>query len=241
METKTNASKFPIKYEYESEEEYLLNHYIEKLTFAKYKMEQQMKSATARQKEQEFECKLFGGIWAANIILLPIGVLMCISGWVLTLLGGVFLVIVCIGGLWTIMPACIYKFCKAFIVLSINKQNAVGRWAVQKFSLTIYKSEILQCNEYLQRYTVILEDFNEWKEALSLGEPVDVSAISKRVEGINFDPEIKVTNPNSGELKRFSMIVSIVLSVLIIGLLLWAGAEVYMKIYHDFLYMFEQV
>lgn len=240
METKTEESKFPIKYEYDSEEEYLLNHYIDKAMFAKYNMERQLLSAEGRQKDLEFELKLFGGAWAAMILLLPIGIIMCIASFMLAIMGGALLVVFCISALVVLLPYCIYKTCKALLVFGINKQNAIGRWAVKKFSLTIYKSEVQQCQEYSQRYTILLEDLNEWKEGLSRGESVDAKTIAKRVEGIKFDPVIKVTNPNSGELKQFSQKVSIIVSIITYILLFLAGKAIYMAIFREWVYMFQQ-
>lgn len=241
METKAEEATFPIKYEYDSEEAYLLNHYIDKAMFAKYNMERQLLSAENRQKDLEFELKLFGGAWAAMIFLLPIGAIMCIASFMLAIMGGAILVIACISALVVFLPYCIYKTCRALLILGINKQNAIGMWAVKKFSLTVYKSELQQCREYSQRYTILLEDLNNWKEGLVRGEPVDAKVISKRVEGINFDPEIKVTNPNSGELKQFSKKVSIIVSIITYILLLLAGKAIYMAIFREWLYMFEQV
>lgn len=241
LETKMEEPKHPIKYQYDSEEEYLVNHYTDKTLFAKYNMERQLLSATTRQKDLEFELKLFGGAWAAMILLLPIGAIMCIASFILAVMGGALLVVACIFALIVLLPYCIYKTCRALLVLGINKQNAIGQWAVKKFSLTVYKSEVQQCQEYSQRYTLLLEDLSEWKEALSRGEPVDAGAISKRVSGIDFDPEIKVTNPNSGELKQFSRKISIVVSIITYILLFLAGKAIYMAIFREWLYMFQQV
>lgn len=239
METKT--AKFPIKYEFDSEEEYLVNHYIDKAMFAKYNMERQLLSAEARQKDLEFELKLFGGAWVAMIFLLPIGAIMCIASLILAIMGGALLVVACITALVLFLPYCIYKTCRALLVFGINKQNAIGRWAVKKFSLTVYKSELQQCREHSQRYTILLEDLNNWKEDLAHGESVGAQTILKRVEGVNFDPEIKVTNPNGGELKQFSQKFSLVVSIITYILLVLAGKAIYMAIFREWLYMFQQV
>lgn len=202
------------KFEYHSEEEYLLNKYIEQVEFANFKVSRQLESAIERIKDQKFEVKLFIGILIIIIIAYNFSYAMITASGIFVAIGMIlnyFCSLVYIIGL----PICLYKILKGIIILSIGKQNFIGEWTVKKFSLPAFSSEIQICQIYMQKYKIILEDFEIWKENLLNGIPVDKNVIENRMKDVNLNPQISVTFHNYGKMKRFSSIVAIVISIII--------------------------
>lgn len=207
------VSNQEIKFEYSSEEEYLINKSIEQVEFANYQVSRQLESILERIKDQKFEVKLFIGIF------IIINIAYYLSSEIgLPIIGSVlnyFCSLAFIIGL----PICLYKVLKGIIILSTSKQNAIGKWVVEAFSLPALSSEIQSCQIYMQKYKLILEDLELWKDSLADGIPVDKTAIENRMKDVNLNPKISVVSHNFGKLKRFSTLVAIVLSVIIYCLL----------------------
>lgn len=222
MEQMSSPSK--IKFEYNSEEAYLLNMYSEKLAFANYQISRQLDSAIERQKDVKTEIKLFGGALAAILLSFPAAILVTMAGGILSVIGAVYIFFWIIL-FWLVCPLCVFRLSKGTVILSINKQNAVGRWLCDRFSIPVYTSEIQNCRKYQRKYELILEDLEKWKEDLAEGNPVDRSLIEKRMEGVQLEPEIMVTRQDYGVLRRFSMIISIMVTVIIYIVLFLAGKE----------------
>lgn len=213
------VSDHEIKYEYGSEEEYLINKCEERVKFSNYQVSSQLKSAIARINDQKFEFKLFTGILITITIAYYFSSLISKTNIILAIIGSVlnyFFSIIYIVGL----PICIYKILKSAIILSTGKESIIGRWAVKKFSLPSFLSEIQTCQIYIQKYKLILEDFELWRGNLSNGISVDKNIIENRMEGVELNPEISVVFQNYGKLKRFSTIISAVISITIYGFLL---------------------
>lgn len=228
MEQSSSSSN--IKFEYDSQEAYLLNMYSKKLAFANYRISRQLDSAIERQKDVKSEVKLFGGALTAILLSLPVAILITMSGRILTFSGiisiiGAVYIFFWILLFWFICPVCVFKVFKGAAILSINKQNAVGRWLSDRLSISVYASEIQSCRKYQRKYELILEDLERWKEELAEGIPVDCSLIERRMEGVDLDPVITVTRQDGGELRRFSLMISIVVTVIIYIVLFLAGKE----------------
>ena len=69
-----------IKYEFENEGQYLVAKYKEQLDFALYQVMSQYQSAKKREDDEIKDVKTFGITLLAIILILPLGVLMAISG-----------------------------------------------------------------------------------------------------------------------------------------------------------------
>lgn len=203
-----------MKFAYDSEEEYLINKYIEQVEFANYQVSRQLESVMERIKDQKFEVKLFIGIFIFIIVfrnLLHVfsfpGI---ISNVIISVLDYFFSLAYIFG-----FPVCLYKVVKGIIILSTSNQNEVGEWVVEAFSLPAFFSEIQSCQTHIQRYKLILEDLESWKENLADGIPVDKNVIENRMKDVDFNPKISVVFTNFGKLKRFSTIISIVISIIV--------------------------
>lgn len=212
------VSNQEIKFAYSSEEEYLINKSIEQVEFANYQVSRQLENVLERIKDQKFEVKLFIGIFIiiniAYYLLYEIGspgIMSAIIGSVLRYFSSLAYII----GL----PICLYKVLKGIIILSTGKQSDIGEWVVEAFSLPALSSEIQSCQIYIQKYKLILEDLELWKENLADGIPVDKTVIENRMKDVNLNPKISVVSHNFGKLKRFSTLAAIVLSVIIYCLL----------------------
>lgn len=208
------VSDHEIKYEYGLEEEYLINKYSEKVKFAKYQVSSQLKSAIARVNDQKFEVKLFTGILITIIIAYHFSASIDKENIMLAIIGSVlnyFCSIIYIIG-W---PICVYKILKSAIIFSTSKESTIGNWAVEKFSLPSFLSEIQTCQIYIQKYNLILEDFELWRGNLTDGISVDKNVIENRMKDVDLNPKISVVFHNYGKLKRFSTIVSVVISIIV--------------------------
>lgn len=151
------------RYEYASAFEYELHAYEEKINFAKYKVESQLKSAILRKKEEEFELKLYGGIFLAMLILFPIDFVLTMAGGIFAILGGVTMIVLVFLFIF-IMPVCIYKIIKGILLWSINRQNTLGKWLMERYAITNCGAEIYTCQFWIGKYRLLLEDIERWKE-----------------------------------------------------------------------------
>lgn len=203
------------KFIYDSEEEYLVSRSIEQVKFADFQISRQLESVNARIKDLKFEVKLFIGILTGTIIVGNLFFAMSISGGAFTIIG-VFLSQIYSTLYLVILPVCLYKILKAMIILSTNKKNNKGSWAARAFSITAFSTEIKECQVYKELYRSILDDLESWKNNLEENIPVDKNMIENRMKEVNLDPKIPVTFYNSGKLKRFSMFIAIVVSLILL-------------------------
>lgn len=212
------VSNQEIKFVFGSEEEYLINKYIEQVEFANYQVSRQLENVLERIKDQKFEVKLFIGIFIIIIIAYNFSYAMGTAGIIFSIIG-IILNYFCSLAYIIGLPICLYKVLKGIIILSTSKQNSIGKWAIETFSLPAFSFEIQSCQIYIQKYKLILEDLELWKENLADGIPVDKAVIENRMKDVNLNPKISVVFHNFGKLKRFSTLAAIVLSVIIYCLL----------------------
>lgn len=202
------------KYQYSSEEEYLLSKGMEEVKFALYKAQRQLESAVSRIKDLKFEVKLFIGILIIIIVLNDISYAMFVSGSLLTvpgiILNEIFSYIYLIG-----LPICFYKIIKGMIAFGTTIENEFARQIAGIFSLSAFSSEILECQIYIQKYKLAIEDLELWKDNLTKDIPVDKSTIENRINTLDLNPKIPLAFYNSRKLKCFSFIVSITIFVII--------------------------
>lgn len=229
------------KYEYRSEFDYKLHSYEERLEFAKYQVKSQLRDAYKRRIEENREGKAWGGLMVVILVCLLIAILMSNSRSILVL-PGVLLLFASVAAVLIVMPICIYKVIKCIFMWSINKENKLGKWLVEKCEIPTQQSEIAACQSLLNRYNLLSEDIVRFREEyaedrLSLPE----QEIYARYDNVNYKPQIAVVSENCKKLMKFIRTLTVITWVLMTALILkgiWAFAG-YMIM--SYLYMYDQV
>lgn len=157
---------------------------------------------------------MFAGILGGMILVYNVALALTLAGGILSVIGGM-VTLFCGMLYWLVLPVCLFKIVKGMVILGIDRQNRIGKWAVRKFSLPNYTSEIQKCQEYIQRYTIVEENLEKWREDLLDGIIVDTSFVRMHMENLELEPEIPAVNHNFGKLQRFYLIASILITVIL--------------------------
>lgn len=231
------------RYQYEEGAAYWLDYYEDRIGFALTEVEAQLKHAQKRKEEQEFELKLFAGIFLGIIILLPIALALPMSGVLpLMLIGGV-LVIVEIFAIVFIVPICIYKIIKGIVSKVINdKDNGLGDLIVQRYKAPRLTGEIQACQVYVGRYKEQLANISSWREMLEDSSfDMDINELKNRMEKVDLNPQIQIASENNYKLKRLINRTTIVVAALIFAIVLVLAFKGYVGYYDWWLAMWESV
>lgn len=216
--------KTKIKYEFENEGQYLVAQYREQLQFALFQVERQYESAKNRQRSEIKDIKVFGIALLVIILAMPAGILMAISGGRMLSaaslvfgLAGCFLVIIDMPFILYAMPLCLYKVLRGYVYLQISKNSRFGLWLCKKWKIPEAASEIKQCEDYIRKYKLILEEIDELEKDLLLLEDVDLKDIKIRMANVDTKPVIKVVNTIQGtpnyKIRKISTVITIILYV----------------------------
>lgn len=230
-----------VKYEYDSEFEYRMHSYEERLEFAKYQVKSQLRDAYKRRLEENREGKLWGGMMGAILLCLILSIIMSNSVSVLAI-PGVLLMFASVAATMFLLPICIYKVIKCVFMWSINKENKFGKWLVEKCELPTQRSEIVECQNVLNRYNLLSEDIARFREERDEGMlSVEETDIYDRFEHVNYKPEIAVVSENCHKLMKFIRIVSVIVWVLLVGLILWGVLSFASYMLKAYWYMYDQL
>lgn len=219
MKSESQSEREGLHLAYQSEEEYFLNHCIQKVEFARYQVSRQLESAINRKKEQSFELKLFVGILAAFILFYNMALAMTAAGGVLSYIGAVT-VMLCYIAYLIVMPVCVFKIVKSILILVVNRQGRVGAWIARRYSLPLYHTEIQSCRTYLEKYRILLEDLENCKDKLGEEETSWTDFIKERMESTDLEPQIEVVSLNYGKLHKFAAVSSVIVTLLVCIILL---------------------
>ena len=246
IQTKIQPPK--IKYEFENEGQYLVAKYKEQLDFALYQVMSQYQSAKKREDEEKKDVKTFGIALLAIILILPLGVLMAISGGMMfSKLGFVFGLLGCLIVLADIpfllyaLPLCLYKVMRGFVLMQINKQSRFGIWICEKWNIEVLSAESRQCENYIRKYRLILQELEELRSDLEFTDTVDLQPIKERMANVDIKPNIRVVNSLYGIVNEKIRKASIVVTVLIYILLAVAFFQFYSAILNEINYMMKQL
>lgn len=199
------------RYQYETELEYRLHTYEDKIKFAKYKVESQLDKAVMRKRDEEFELKLYAGILLAFVILLPLSFIMSLGKWNFLSLIGVPLLFIALAGWLFVMPICVYKMIKGAILYSINQRKKLGEWFFRRYEIPFCNTEIDTCRIYINKYRVLLENIEEWKEKISEGRlEFPEEQILRQLEQVELEPQIEVATMRWGKMMKFVRRVTII-------------------------------
>ncbi len=237
-----------MKYEFENEGQYLVAKYKEQLDFALYQVMSQYQSAKKREDDEIKDVKTFGTALLAIILILPLGVLMAISGGMMfSKIGFVFGLFGClvvfadIPFLLYALPLCLYKVMRGFVLMQINKQSRFGLWICKKWNIEVFSSESRQCENYIRKYRLILQELEELRSDLEFTDTVDLQPIKERMANVDTKPNIRVVNSLYGIVNEKIRKASIVVTVLIYILLAVAFFQFYSAILTEINYMMKQL
>lgn len=237
-----------IKYEFENEGQYLVAKYKEQLDFALYQVMSQYQSAKKREDEEKKDVKTFGIALLAIILILPLGVLMAISGGMMfSKLGFVFGLLGCLIVLADIpfllyaLPLCLYKVMRGFVLMQINKQSRFGIWICEKWNIEVLSAESRQCENYIRKYRLILQELEELRSDLEFADTVDLQPIKERMANVDTKPNIRVVNSLYGIVNEKIRKASIVVTVLVYILLAVVFFRFYGVILSEINYMMKQM
>lgn len=229
------------RYEYSSEFDYRLHSYEESISFAKYQVKSQLRDAYKRRMEENREGKFWGCIMLLILLCLFLSILMSNSISILVL-PGVLLLFASVAGVLYVLPICIYKVTKCLFMWSINKENRLGKWLVEKCEIPTQRSEIAECQTLLNRYNLLEEDIARFREEYANGElSVSQQEIYQRYDSVNYKPRIPVISENCKKLMKFVRILTVILWVFLVSLILkgiWNFAAYMIETY---MYMYDQV
>lgn len=236
-----------MKYEFENEGQYLVAKYKEQLDFALYQVMSQYQSAKKREDDEIKDVKTFGTALLAIILILPLGVLMAISGGMMfSKIGFVFGLFGClvvfadIPFLLYALPLCLYKVMRGFVLMQINKKSRFGLWICKKWNIEVFSSESRQCENYIRKYRLILQELEELRSDLEFTDTVDLQPIKERMANVDTKPNIRVVNSLYGIVNEKIRKASIVVTVLIYILLAVAFFQFYSAILTEINYMMKQ-
>lgn len=237
-----------IKYEFENEGQYLVAKYKEQLDFALYQVMSQYQSAKKREDEEKKDVKTFGIALLAIILILPLGVLMAISGGMMfSKLGFVFGLLGCLIVLADIpfllyaLPLCLYKVMRGFVLMQINKQSRFGIWICEKWNIEVLSAESRQCENYIRKYRLVLQELEELRSDLEFTDTVDLQPIKERMANVDIKPNIRVVNSLYGIINEKIRKASIVVTVLVYILLAVVFFRFYGVILSEINYMMKQM
>lgn len=248
-----------IKYEFDNEGQYLVAKYREQLQFALFQVEGQYESAKQRAASEIHDIKTFGGSFLVIVLIVPISILMAISGGMARSFGGfAFGLVGCLllfadlPFVLYAIPLCLYKVVRGFIYLQVSKSSKLGLWLCEKWKIPAAASEIEQCESYIRKYRMILDEIDDLEKDLEIlgledGKnshakmSVDLDAIKIRMANVDTKPTIKVVNTLQGavqtKIKKISRIATIVVYVLLAILFF----RFYGQILSEMKYMFKQL
>lgn len=221
------------RYEYASELEYKLHIYEDKVEFAKSRIIIQLRSAIVRKKEEEFELKMYVGIFLAIEFLIALGITMSIGFLNFLSLIGVPILFVGIAGWVFVRPVCVYKIVKGIILYSINRQNRLGEWLMKKYEIPTCGSEINACQLYLNKYKLYLESIQQWKDQASEeGLVLSEGEITKQLTRMEMElePEIGVATVMGGNLKKLMKRITTSGTVIVYAMILLSEFMLYLKV-----------
>lgn len=232
------------RYEYESELEYQLHIYEDKVDFAKCRILIQLRSAVVRKKEEEFELKMYGGIFLGIELLIALSFTMSLGLWNFLAFIGVPLLFVGIAGWLFVRPVCVYKIVKGVILYSVNRQNSLGEWLGKRYEIHTCGTEINTCQLYLNKYNLYLEDIGLWKTKVTEGNmEFSEEQIMERLKRIEkeLEPEIGVATVMDGNLKKVLKRITIVGTVIVYALILLLEFMIYLRVLDTITYLFRQL
>lgn len=202
--------------------DYWINHYMEQISFARYKVQSQLNSAYERQKEPHNDIMLFGGVMLAGFFIYLL--LMIFSHIQITI---IFAVANVLRSVWHILlliidPVCIFKILRGALLSAADRKRAASESFPAREELYLYVDEIKKCQSYIQLYDEAYKDMERWKTELANGKKVDMQKVNERFEALTLEPKIPIVKTNHGSINKTASACAIIAGILLF-LLLIAG------------------
>lgn len=232
------------RYEFDSELEYQLHIYEDKVGFARYQILLQLRSAIIRKKEEEFELKMYAAALLGIELLIAFSFTMSLGYFNILALIGVPILFIGIAGWLFARPICVYKVVKGVILYSLNRQNFLGKLLMDLYEIPTCGAEINACQLYLNKYNLYLGNIKHWKTQVEEGRQdfseEQIMEHLKRMEK-ELHPQIGVATIRDGNLKTALKRATIVSTVIVYGLILLSELKIYMKVLDTIEYLFRQI
>ena len=203
------------QYQTQENAEYWIDHYMERIAFARKRLQRQLQTAQERQKDAKMELIIAGSLLIAVYLgwfFLQALMRTTVLGYLIASIIYAFYKLVLLIG----YPICIYKVIKSAVVMLIDGRGMVGLWLIKAFRLEVYADEIDSCQEYLRSYNAVYQDMVEWKEDLAQARSVDLTIVAQRFERLDLDPQIKVISPMQGRISKVAAFVALVLDIMLV-------------------------
>ncbi|MBR1692703.1 MAG: hypothetical protein IJ711_08010 [Lachnospiraceae bacterium] len=193
--------------------EYWISTYMEKISFARYRVQSQLKTAYVRQKDAASEVKICTGIVLLMLfiywLLMELQASRDVAGFVIgTVLFAFFQFVMLIG-----FPICIYKIIRGLILIEIDRQGALGKVLTELCRWDVYAHEVQACEEYIRKCNAVYQDMEDWKKELEEGRSVDLDVVRERFEQIELDPKIQVVQTSGGRMHKIAATCALMLDV----------------------------
>lgn len=230
-----------VVYRYESKEHYLVSHYRGELEFAKTQLERQLETLTVREAEHSFDMKIFGGLFIVSILLLPLMFVLSICGVTFPGIVGALLLICNVAFQLYAFPVCVYRMLRAFVMMQMNKKTKLSLWIARKWNIPLFVLEREQCERQLKRIEMFLHDIDEYEEDVKLLEDVSFEPIRQRIDMADIHEKVGVTNPRYGRLNDVIRIPAVLLTILAYVGIGYVYFRIYMVIYKELVFLFQQI
>lgn len=232
------------RYEYATELEYQLHIHEDKVEFARCQILIQLRSAVVRKREEDFELKMYTGIFLAIEFLIAFSFTMSLGLWNFLALIGVPLLFIGMAGWLFVRPVCVYKIVKGIILRSIDSQNRLGEWMMKRYKIPTCGAEINACQLYLNKYNLYLQDIKQWNSQIAEGGlELSEEQVMERLRGMEreLEPEIGVATVMEGNLKKFLKRVTMAGTLIVYGILLLLEFRMFLAVLDTIEKLFRQI
>ena len=123
----------------------------------------------------------------------------------------------------------------------MNKKTKLGLWIARKWNIPLFVLEREQCERQLKRIEMFLHDIDEYEEDVKLLEDVSFEPIRQRIDMADIHEKVGVTNPRYGRLNDVIRIPTVLLTILAYVGIGYVYFRVYMVIYKELVFLFQQI
>ena len=154
---------------YDTDAAYWYSQYEEQFLFEKGKLESQLAAARKRKGDDIFELRMYGGILAALVLLVPLeAVFMLAGGLVLSIVAAVGLFIL-IAGYTIALPVVCYKLVKGSFLYLVYHNRNFAAFLKNKYQISNINHEIFALQKRLQEFEAYEKKLDVWKMQLEDG------------------------------------------------------------------------
>lgn len=220
---------------YDTDAAYWYSQYEEQFLFEKGNLESQLAAARKRKGDDIFELRMYGGILAALVLLVPLeAVFMLAGGLVLSIVAAVGLFIL-IAGYTIALPVVCYKLVKGSFLYLVYHNRNFAAFLKNKYQISNINHEIFALQKRLQEFEAYEKKLDVWKMQLEDGMTgQQLLSYRQYFEQIDYGLPIAIIEGSKGGLqsltKKVAWIGGILLWLLLVSLvvkvLLWISGGI---------------